>query len=296
MTSQPSDPGPILRRRQLGARLRQLREAAGKTLDEVADYLECSTAKVSRVETGRMVARTPDVRHMLTLYRVAEPLATDLLDQVRTAQQPGWWAEYAHVMPPGMDTYVGLVDATTGIDWYEATLIPGLLQTRDYLHAVLAPRPDLPDEEVDQFIDLRMRLNEVLTRAEPPPPRLHAVIDEAALRRGPDSPMVMRDQLHHLVEMAALPHITIQVLPFSAGFSASNVSFYAFTLPDPATPITVGIEQLAGVRYESKREQVGRFTLAFDSLRTDALDPERSIAFLTELAGNLDAPSAGQGP
>lgn len=295
MTSQPSDPGPILRRRQLGARLRQLREAAGKTLDEVADYLECSTAKVSRVETGRMIARTPDVRHMLSLYGVGEPLAGELLDQVRVAQQPGWWAEYAHVMPPGMDTYVGLVDAATGIDWYDF-LIPGLLHTRDYLHALLAPRADMPDDEVDQFIDLRMRLNEVLTRVDPPPPRLHAVIDETAVRRGPDSPVVMRDQLHHLVEMAALPHVTVQVLPFSAGFAASNVSFAIFTLPDPATPLTVGVEQLAGVRYESKREQVGRFTLAFDSLRTDSLDPERSIAFLTELAGSLDDSLADRGP
>lgn len=288
MSSQPADPGPILRRRQLGARLRQLREAAGKTLDEVAAYLECSTAKVSRVETGRMVARTPDVRHMLALYGVDDALAAELLDQVHISQQPGWWAEYSHVMTPGLDTYVGLADAATAIDLYEATLIPGLLQTRDYMHAQAAPRSDYADVAVAERIDLRMRLNTVLTRTDPPPPRLHAVVDEAALRRGPDSQVVMRDQLRHLVEMAALPHITIQVLPFAAGFSASNVSFCVITLPDPATPTTVAVEQLSGVRYESKPEQVGRFTLALNGLKADALRPGPSIAFLTDLADTMD--------
>lgn len=274
-------PGPVLLRRQVGGLLRRLRETAGRSLTEVAEYLDCSPAKVSRIETGRMVARLPDVRSMLDLYGAADTERKHLLELVRGSRERGWWREYADIMAEGMETFHGLQDAARSIDWFDRSAIPGLLQTREYAYALHAPRtvpPAPPDPTTDRQVALRMTSQRVLERADPP--RLHAILDEGVLRRGPDSPVVLRDQLRHVRTMAARPNITVQVVPFSAGFLPSTVGFITFGLPDPTRPRVVFAEQALGGRGESKPEALGRFALAFDRLRALALSPADSDGFL----------------
>src|SRR5215468_7736160 len=122
-------PGPVLRRRQAGIRLRQLREAAGKSLGDVAAYLDCSAAKISRIETGRLRARIPDVRNMLDLYNVPEPQQAEILDLVRESREKVWWHDFSDIMYDGFDTFLGLEDSAAKISHYESYLIHGLLQT-----------------------------------------------------------------------------------------------------------------------------------------------------------------------
>lgn len=280
------DLSPLLRRRRIGNRLRTLREARGRTLEDVAAYLECSVAKVSRIETGRLPARIPDVRNMLDLYEITGPQRDELLAEVRQSRERGWWHAYADVMPEGMDTFIGFEDAADSMDWYEITLIPGILQTRDYITASATRRRDFSAERIARLIDLRMATQGILERVKPP--RLDVVIDETALRRGPDDPRVMRNQLRRLIECGELPHITIQVVPFSAGFTACNIPFVMFGLPDPDRPTVVYTDQLTGGRYESRPEPAGRYVLTFETLRGLALDPAQSAAFIAEVLGELD--------
>jgi transcriptional regulator with XRE-family HTH domain len=286
-------PAPVLRRRQAGLRLRQLREAAGASLAEVASYLDCSLAKISRIETGRMAARLPDVRSMLDLYRSSETDRKELLALVRDSRQRGWWREYADVLPDGIQTFLGLQDAAHTIEWFDPVLIPGLLQTRDYAHALHAPRVEVPDQRVDRLIEVRMASQRLLDR--PDPPNLHAVIDEAALRRGASDPAVMRDQVLHLRRLARRPNVTIQVIPFTAGFLPSPVGFTMLGMPDPNRPGVVFFEQMWGTQSESRPELLGRFRLAFDRLRCGALDAERTEEFLARIARELDARRGEEG-
>lgn len=278
-------PGPVLRRRQAGSRLRQLRESAGKSLSDVAAYLECSAAKISRIETGRLLARVPDVRNMLDLYDIGEPQRTEILDLVRESRERGWWHAYADVIPEGLGTYIGLENSAVRISDYESYLVPGLFQTPEYAHAVQAPRMDFSEEAADRAVEVRMRRQTILDRTQPPD--LHLVLDESVLHRvAALGPVVGRQQLAHLVALARRPHITVQVLTYTAGPGASSgISFAIFSFPDPAEPKVVYVEDLVSVTFESKIGTAAHYTSAFDGIRSVALSPEESIAFVGALAG-----------
>jgi transcriptional regulator with XRE-family HTH domain len=273
-------PGPVLLRRQVGGLLRRLRETAGRSLTEVAEYLDCSPAKVSRIETGRMVARLPDVRSMLDLYGTPDTERTHLLELVRGSRERGWWREYADVMAEGMETFHGLQDAARTIDWYAPAQLPALLQTREYAYAAVSgPR-------AERLVQLRMASQRILDL--PDPPRLRVVLDEAVLLRGP-LPAVMRDQLVQLRAAAGRPQVTVQVLPFSAGFPPAPGGFVALGLPDPARPRAVFAEQSWGELAEARPEALARYASAFEQLRVRALGPADSDAYLARLAEELRA-------
>src|SRR5215467_14477500 len=119
---------PTVRRRRLGLELRRLREAAGVTIETVADRLECSSSKISRIERGHSGASPRDVRDMLDIYGVRGPIADDLIQVARDARLKGWWHLYGTVLT---SAYVGLEAAASAIRTYEALAVPGLLQTPD---------------------------------------------------------------------------------------------------------------------------------------------------------------------
>src|SRR5918911_131185 len=86
-----SRPSPTVRRRRLGLELRRLREAAGVTIETVADRLECSSSKISRIETGHTGATPRDVRDMLEVYGVSDAERDALVQLAREARKKGWW-------------------------------------------------------------------------------------------------------------------------------------------------------------------------------------------------------------
>lgn len=282
------DPGPIFRRRQVGTRLRGLRESAGRSLDEVAAYLECSAAKISRIETGRLPARVPDVRHMLDLYDVGGAERDELLDLVRQSRRRGWWHDFPDALvSDGYETFLGLQDAAATICWYEPYLVPGLLQTRAYAHSVFAPQAHLTDVQVDRMTELRMANQEAVLH-RPRPPESHFLIDEAVLHRGAGSAVVMREQFSHIVDLVGQARVTVQVVPFSAGFTpAYGTPFVLFGFPDPADPRIVYIEHLYDSHFETKLDTVNRYSWIADNLRGVALSAERTVAHLADLARQL---------
>lgn len=283
------DPGPIFRRRQVGTRLRGLREAARKSLDDVATYLECSAAKISRIETGRLPARVPDVRHMLDLYGVTGSERDEVLDLVRQSRRRGWWQDFPDALvSDGYETFLGLQDAAATICWYEPYLVPGLLQTRAYAHAVFAPQEHLTETQVDRMTELRMTNQEAVLR-RPRPPRAHFLLDEAVLHRGAGSPMVMREQFTHIVDLVRQGQVTVQIVPFSAGFTpAYGTPFVLFGFHDPADPRVVYVEQLFGSHFQTKLDTVNRYGWIADNLRSVALPAERTVAHLADLARQPD--------
>src|SRR4029453_4145104 len=163
---------PTSRRRRLGAELRRLREEAGLTIDRVAEALECSQSKVSRIETGQVGATPRDVRDMLELYRVDDAQREAMVQIAREARQRGWWQKFIDV-PDGVPAYVGLETAATSIDIYMALIVPALLQPPDYARAVIgAVRPDLPGKEINRRVELRVRRRQaLLDQQHPPAPR-----------------------------------------------------------------------------------------------------------------------------
>jgi len=278
-----------MRRRQLGGRLREIREEAGKSLDDVAGYLECSSAKISRIETGRVTARVPDVRSMLDLYAATPNVRDELLDLVRDARQRPWWHDYADHIPESLTTLVGLTEDARTIDAYAGYVIPGLLQTRLYAHAVAAKREGFSAEDYVRFIDLRMARQRVLTRDDPPTARF--LLDEIVLRRPLDDPTVRRDQIARLAELARQPNITIRVVPLQAGLTAAmGLSFSLLGFTEPTQAPIAHVDLMSGGHFLHRPSDVRHYKEVFNALLESALKPVESIALLKDLTRHWQDP------
>ena len=270
---------PTGRRRRLGAELRRLREAAGLTIDKVAEELECSPSKVSRIETGQVSATPRDVRDMLGLYRVDDARREAMVQVAREARQRGWWQKFVDV-PDGVPAYVGLEAAATSMDVYMALLVPALLQTPDYARAVIAAvRPDLPPSEIDRRVELRLRRQGLLDQERPP--RMRVLLDDTVLRRPVGGPAVMAAQRRRLLADADRPAVTIQVLEVGAGAHAGmDGPFTIFGFPAPAERDVVALDSAADALYLEGPEDVARYRRVFELLLPAARSPEDSAAII----------------
>ncbi|WP_407663111.1 helix-turn-helix domain-containing protein [Micromonospora radicis] len=274
----------------LGAQLRRLRESRGVTRENAGWEIRSSESKISRMELGRVGFKERDVADLLTLYGVTvEQERAALLKLARDANNPGWWHRYGDVLPSWFQSYLGLEAAAALIRSYEVQFVPGLLQTREYARAVvLLGHGQAGPSEIDRRVDLRMRRQDLLRR--PRPPRLWAVVDEAALRRPIGGPQVMRGQLQALIEATRTPNVRLQVIPFAAGgHAAAGGAFTILRFGDQDLPDIVYIEQLTSALYLDKREDLEFYAVAMERLCVEAEPPERTPEILERMIADLDA-------
>ncbi|MDP9849778.1 helix-turn-helix domain-containing protein [Streptosporangium lutulentum] len=275
---------PTVRHRRLLQELRQLRGAAGLKQEEVADHLDWSTSRMTKVEGGTLRISVNDVRAMLQLYGLREGAKYEALVQLaKQARERGWWHAYSDVIPQWFQVYVGLEAEASSLRNYEPELVHGLLQTEDYARAVYqaARVMDAPDE-IERHVSLRMARQDVITRSEQP---MHfwAIMNEAALRRRVGGACVMKDQLRHLVEVSAQPNVTLQVLPYGIGAHAAMLGSFAILSFSEGASEVAYLEYMTGSLYLEKPEEVRAYTLTYDHLRASALDPRDSIAMVAKL-------------
>lgn len=277
---------PAVERRRLALELRRLRTKAGKTIYDVADRLECSAGKVSRIEMGVVGARIQDVREMLDLYGVRGEQREQLLDLVRRSRRRAWWQDFAGVVPPESAKLYGLEAGAASIDDHSVALVPGLLQTGDYARAVICSPPDEKQENLERRLELRTRRQELLERTDPP--RIRFVLYQAVIDAVIGSPAVMAEQLRHLLEIAGRPNVTLRVIRADAGaYTAAGVPFVAFGFAHEADPKIVFLEQLTRNTFIEEAQEVDLYTKAFDSALDIAETPERSHAFIQQRISEL---------
>ena len=279
----PSEQSPTVRRRRLALELRRLREAARLTCEEVADHLECSASKISRVETGRVSVSPRDVRDMLELYGVPPAQRESLVQLARDSRQKGWWHAYSDTMQPQFVTYVGLESAAAEIRIYEVSLIPELLQTEDYARAVIrSGMMNSPREDVERQVALRMARQPAIARDGPP--KIWALLDEAALRRQVGGTGVMHLQLEHLLAQAALPNVAVQVIGFGGGaHPAMGRPFIILVFPERADTDVVYLADLTRALYLEDVADVDRYNVFFSHLQAAALSPDDSALLITSI-------------
>lgn len=278
--------GPTTRRRQLGADLRRLRERKGLTLEEAGTLVGISKATLSRYERKEGGVKWPAVDALCREYGATDAERSALVELAKGARIQGWWRSLADPVPESMNLMLTLEDEAVSEDHYACMYVPGLLQTREYAEAVhRASEMRCTDQEIGHMVDIRMKRQELLERAQPP--HLWAVIDEAVVRRAVGGSHVMRDQLSHLLEQADRPHITVQVLPFAAGAHAAAVgSFVILGGPSPELDV-VYVDILGGGLFMEKPAELARYRLAFEYLRAQALDIERSAALLSRVSREI---------
>src|SRR6266704_2693014 len=278
-----NEQSPTVRRRRLALELRRLREAARLTCEEVAEHLECSASKISRVETGRVSVSPRDVRDMLELYGVPAQQRDSLVQLARDSRQKGWWHAFSDTIQPQFVTYVGLESAASEIRIYEVSLIPELLQTEDYARTIIkAGAMNGNHEEVERKVALRMARQPALTRDDPP--MLWTVVDEAALRRRVGGAELMRAQLEHVLDLSSLKNVAMQVIPFGAGaHPAMGRPFVILAFPERADPDVVYLEDLTSALYVENVVEVDRYNMFFNHLRATALSFADSTRLITQV-------------
>jgi transcriptional regulator with XRE-family HTH domain len=275
---------PKVRRRRLGIELRQLREGAEYTIEQVAARLEVSDSKISRIENGQVGATPRDVRDMAALYGVTGQRMENLMQLARETREKPWWHEYSDLR---LD-YAAYEAEASSILIFSPVILPGLLQTADYARAVLhAIRLDQPPEKIERFVEFRMKRQGRLT--EPNPPTLWAVIDEAILCRMIGGPKVMHQQIQSLIQMASLPNVTLQLIPFSGGAHAGlDGPFMIIRFPEPTDRDMIYFEHTDWEHYLDDPKAIALYLTLFDHIRAAALKPDDSTKRLIDRADQLD--------
>jgi len=283
----PNEQAFTLRAQWLGQQLREMRESRKLTLRAVGDFIKRDPSTVSRIESGMLPARVPEVLAYLDICGVDDrQRREDLKTMSEDAWQKGWWDGFTANVASSLIDWIWLESRASEILSFQVGVVPGLLQTRDYAEALIrADPPGASEEQIDRFVALRMTRQERLAGDDPV--KLSTVIDEGALRRLVGGPAVMRAQLAHLRSMARHQHVEVLVLPASAGAHASpDGAFDVFRMRSPY-PVAGFLCTAAGnlIVEGDKAEGLVR---TYDRLCDVALREKAALAFLTDLEARLE--------
>ncbi|MGQ0778107.1 MAG: helix-turn-helix domain-containing protein [Pseudonocardiales bacterium] len=277
-----------LRAQWLGQSLRGLRESSAMTLAQAGEFLQRNASTVSRFESGEYPIRRPDLMALLDLYGVAERRKRDgLLRLAEDVWQKGWWDGYEELERQFVD-YVWLESRAITIRSFDTNLVPGLLQTRDYAHAVITAAAWEADAgQIARWVQVRMDRQAVLHQHTPP--EVTTVIDEFALRREVGGPGVLADQLAHLLTCAELPHLDLRVIPMSIGAHASlRGDFLIFSITEP--DMYVGYAETVGGAVYVEPPLSERLLRVYDRLLDSALGPAESAELIRAIGEDSDDP------
>ena len=265
---------PTVRQRELGKRLRDLRNAHDMTVEVVAGHLLCSATKISRLETGARRPSLRDVRDLCALYELDEAGSAELMNLARGAREQGWWTQYEDI---NLDPYIGLEAVATAITSYSMYYIPALLQTEEYARALIkAIAPKIDADIHEQRVEVRLRRQQLLD--EDRRPRYRVLLDEAVLHRRVGGPEVMAAQLGKMLEAERQAKVTIQVIPFELGaHAAQDSNFVLLEFEDKDLSPVAFVEGLTGNQYIERSADIARYREAVEYLRDSALSPRDSL-------------------
>lgn len=276
---------PTMRRRKLGAELKRLRLAAGLTMKDAARVLRATESKVSRMENGHVPFKQRDIEDLLDLYGMRDAaIRAELVDLGRDTRAVGWWHTFGDAVPQDFELYLGLEAGAAKVSAFTCGPIEGLLQTRAYAAVLIREAsPGASAGEVDQRVRLRLERQNRLAGSAPS--HLWAIMDESVLRRPIGGPEVFRDQLLHLVECAARPNVTLQVLPFDRGWHpAIGRSFTILGFPADVSSDVVYVEEVGSSLYVEKPDATERYKRILDELIVMSLPPDESIRLIQKIS------------
>ncbi|NMO88622.1 helix-turn-helix transcriptional regulator [Actinomycetospora sp. TBRC 11914] len=265
-----------LRRKELGRRLRELRTAGSWTMEDAARVLHCSTAKISRLESGTRSASVRDVRDLCGFYKLADNEIAELEELARQSHQSSWWQSYSLTY----GTFIGLEQSAETISEYATLIVPGLLQTYDFAKSVVSTlEPSLTELVVEDRAKARIARQEILEQNDPPD--LWSIIDELALFRVVGSETIMERQIEHLIEISRLPNVHLQIIPVTEGLYQGypfHFTLHEFSQED-MRPV-VYVEGQSGDLYLERGDETSKYRRLFNELRSIGNGPRESRVLL----------------
>lgn len=282
------NPSPAVTRRRLRTELRRARLDDGLTQEHVARAMDWSLSKLIRIENGSVNISTNDLKALLHYYEITdEKRVAELLALARASRERSWWSTYRDIAKP-LAQLIEYENAAYISRHYEDLVIPGLLQTTDYMR--LSTRqlaPDMTASQVDTVVEVRLKRQELLKRAEAP--LLFFVLDESVVRRVVGEKDVRRHQLQQLVEAAVMPNVTIEVVPFTAGLVPGlQAPFVIHEFSEAADDELLYLESPRGdVLSRDDPDEILGYREDFERLRQASLGPQGTIDFLGEVIAEL---------
>ncbi|MFI1733089.1 helix-turn-helix domain-containing protein [Streptomyces acidicola] len=258
------------RQRRMGAELRRLRDHSGVTTSEAAAVAGFSAPFLSNVESARTAVTTDRLRRLCTHYGVTPSPYMEALVALSESSGKGWWSVYRGRVTLWALNLAEMEAGATRLHSYEPLVIPGLLQTQEYIQALFGDVQPL-HATTEDAIAFRLERQRILTDENAPV--VHAVIHEAALRMHYGGPGVMRAQLLHLIEVARLPNVTVQIFPFRARTYPGVSTPFLYAAPHVEELATVVLDHPAEPIYRDTQEHLSQYRSLFDQLRKSALAP-----------------------
>ncbi|WP_069772502.1 helix-turn-helix transcriptional regulator [Streptomyces sp. LUP30] len=251
-----SSSAPTVLRMILGRRLQERRQNAGASLEDAARALRVKPLTIRRLEKAEVGLKPLYVEILLDTYGAGRQEIEEFVALAERANEPGWWHPYRDVLPSWFSGYVSLETGARTLRTYEPHYVTGLLQTPRYARGVLGGGfPSDRDEDLQRRVDLRLRRQSLLERADAP--TLWAVLEETVLHRMVGGPEVMREQIDRLLEVSELEHVSVDIVPFTAGAHVGACApFTYFRFEEPELPDIVYTEILSGAVYLDQRSEV----------------------------------------
>ena len=283
-------PSTVVDRRRLRSDLRRARQDADLTQEQVAAEMDWSLSKVIRIENGSVGISTNDLLALLRLYEItAEADVQRLVDLARSTRQPSWWSKHRGSVPPAFYQYLEYEAAASMIRDYQSYLVPGLLQTSDYARTAIAEyKGNFSTRTIQTRLEIRMARQEFLEQENPP--RLHFILDEAAIRHLMGDERVREEQIEKLIEMAGRPAVTIEIVPFSAGLHRGlGETFTLLEFRDTSDDDVLFFENARDALFShDDSEEVVLYREMFEDLRKISLGVKGTMDYLTQIRAEFD--------
>ncbi|MBV2154117.1 DUF5753 domain-containing protein [Kitasatospora sp. SUK 42] len=206
----------------MGIELRKMRDSAGQTTAQAAAVFGLDRTKITQVEKGHYPITAERVRALAQAFGEVDSAYVEALASMAQERHKGWWDEYRGFVPQGFLDICELEHYSMGMQSYQISHPPGLMQSERYCRAVFQDaEPPLTPRMVETRVEQRMHRSQALMIEGAHP--YTAIVHEAALRMQFGGRDVARDQLEWMLELSLRPHVTLRVVTFeSGGFKGSG--------------------------------------------------------------------------
>lgn len=268
-----------MRGREVGEGVRAAIQRAGLSGREAARLVGWDPAKVSDLVNGK--GGTSEIELAVLLGACKTPVAEreHLLALHRESTAKDWFQQHGARLPVHLRTLVQHEKVATGVVSWQMNLVHGLLQTSEYMSAVISASPTVPKSEVAERVAARLARQRIFDGRRV----FTFYVHEQALRLPVGGPAVMSDQMHHLLRMSVRPYITLRVVPTAVGAHAGLGGSFELMTFDGIQPV-VNVETETSSLFVEARTSVDSFKQVLGSIAQLALDEEQSRRLITEIA------------
>ncbi|TQS45043.1 Scr1 family TA system antitoxin-like transcriptional regulator [Cryptosporangium phraense] len=300
---------PVVHRRRLGHRLRDLRKGSGKSQEDVMRELGWSRSRINRIENGIQGITTESLGRLLEFYGVTDEVEIEsLMDAARSTRKQSSWGRFQRLVSPEFYAFLAHEESASSVRSYQPLTVPGVLQSPEYAAVVTGWGGRRDRAEVREMVELRARRQDILSRegldGHIP---FSFLLHEAAISLVVGDRDVMRGQLRHLIDVARAPNIRLRVVPFEFGiFSHWRQPHVLLEVGDPrvddAADVILylenpGAEVLISQSGRSDRGTTGAvrpdplvWLSDYTDLENELGGPDETIALLEAAIGRLSRP------